>query len=226
MGGSCVIFINMIAILIPTRGMVFSEVLDAVERERQGKDVRVYTSHDLPIPDGHNELVKQALLDGADKICFIEEDTVPPPGSLEVLLEQSSDISCIDYGVSGWGCVTKNESGEILWCGLGCTMIDIKVFKAMEYPYFRADKTLRLNDWKWIDLPQEYIQKKNYGSLDIWFFTKARQLGFKIGQVQGECDHLELEFLGKKEINNGLHKIRRRPRIIYNQILNNNLERG
>jgi len=196
------------AIVIPTRGFVFSKVLEAVERERQGKDTRLYVSCDLPIPDSHNELTRKALLDGAEYLWIIEEDTVPPPGSFESIAAHG-DVACLDYGVSGWSCITKNPQGEILWCGLGCTMVHRRVFEALEYPYFRTDKTLRLNDWKWIDNPKKGV----YGGLDIWFCCKAREKGFKIVQVEGECEHLQLDSLGQREINYGLHKISRKPKI-------------
>lgn len=216
----------MIGIVVPTRGLVFSRTIEAIEREREGKETKLYISNNLPIPQGHNDLTKQALLDGADYIWYVEEDTVPPSGSLDGLLAQSTDIACIDYGVSGWGCVTKNLQEKILWCGLGCTLVKSTVLEAIGYPYFRVDKSLRLNDWKWITLPKGYIETRNYGTLDIRFGCDARKLGFEIREAPGECEHLELKELGKREVNRGLHKIEIRPRILNRQIINNDLERG
>lgn len=207
-----------IGIIVPTRGLVFTKVEQAIEGLR-GQNTKVYRSRDLPIPDGHNELTKQALADGNEWLFYIEEDTVPPEGALEKLLAADSDIACIDYGVQGWGCVTRNDLGEILWCGLGCTLVKRSVLEAMDYPYFRADMTLRLNDWTWQQLPEEYVRTKQYGSLDIWFCYNARKLGFTITQVPGECEHLELVELGKRETNNGLHTIRAKPNITKNQIV-------
>lgn len=213
----------MIGIVLPTRGLVFTRVEQALESFRKEHDIRVYRSHDLPIPDGHNQLAKQALEDGCDYIWFIEEDTVPPTRALEHLLQANGNIACIDYGVSSWGCVTRNPQGEILWCGLGCTLIERKVFEALEYPYFRTDKTLRLNDWTWVTLPEFYQKTRNYGSLDIWFCCSAREKGFSIVQVDGECDHLELVELGKRGSNNGLHVIKSRLKIANKQVLENKL---
>jgi hypothetical protein len=207
-----------IGIILPTRGLVFTQVEQAIEEMRDTR-VRVYRSHNLPIPDGHNQLVKQALTDGCEWLFFIEEDTVPPAGILEKLLQADNDIACVDYGVSGWGCITRNSQGEILWCGLGCTLIKRHVFEKMIYPYFRVDMTLRLNDWSWQQLPEKYIKTKHYGSLDIWFCDQARKLGFTIIQVVGECEHLELIVLGKRETNYGLHSIQAKPKITKNQIV-------
>jgi hypothetical protein len=215
-----------IGIVLPTRGLVFTKVEQAIE-ELRTCNVKVYRSRDLPIPDGHNQLTKQALTDGCQWIFYIEEDTVPPLGALERLMQADSDISCIDYTVAGWGCITKNAQGKVLWCGLGCTLVKRTVLEAMTYPYFRADMTLRLETDEggipviknWIQLPKDYIKRKQYGSLDIWFCDQARKLGFTITQVEGECEHLELVELGKRATNNGLHTIQTRPKIEKNQIV-------
>ncbi len=208
-----------IGIVLPTRGLVYTKVEQAIEEMRREFDIRVYRSTDLPIPDGHNQLARQALSEGQEWLFFIEEDTVPIPDALQKLLAADSDISCIDYGVQGWGCVTRNPKGEILWCGLGCTLVKRTVLEKMTYPYFRADMTLRLNDWTWQKLPEEYIRTKQYGSLDIWFCDQARKLGFTITQVEGECEHLQLIELGKRETNHGIHHIEPKPKISKNQIV-------
>lgn len=209
-----------IAIILPTRGLVFTQVEQRIEEFRKDYEITVYRSHNLPIPSGHNNLTENALGDGNKYLFFIEEDTIPPARAIEKLLAADSGIACIDYGVSGWGCITKNKQGEILWCGLGCTLIKREVFEALEKPYFRTDKVLRLNDMTWQDLPQSYIENKNYGGLDIWFCSKAREKGFKVVQVEGEeADHLQLLNLGEKGKNHGLHEIGPKPKISKHQVI-------
>lgn len=222
----------MIGVILPTRGLVYTKVEQAIEELREGHEIKVYRSYDLQIPEGHNRLTKQALDDGCEWLFYIEEDTVPPSGALEKLLQAHSNIACIDYGVSGWGCVTRDTEGKVLWCGMGCTLVNRKVFQRLSYPYFRVDMSLVLEieenelpvikEWK--KLPEEYIKNKQYGSLDIWFCDQARKLGFEIIQVEGECEHLELISLGKKEANNGLHIIKAKPNITKKQIIKH--ERG
>lgn len=210
----------MIGVILPTRGLVFTRVEEALEEERKSHEIRIYRSHDLPIPQGHNLLTEQALKDGCEWLWFVEEDTVPSAGSLEQMLRANGDIVCKDYGVSGWGCVAKSIEGEILWCGLGCTLINRKVLEVLETPFFRSDKSLRQNDWTWQDLPAEYVNTRGYGNLDIWFCWQARSKGFVIKQVEGECEHLELAELGRKGINEGLHRIALKPKITNHQKIN------
>lgn len=197
---------------MPTRGLVFTEVEESISKNLAGFKYKAYRSHDLKIPECENELVNQALKDGCENLLFIEEDTVMPDGAIDRLFLAYADIACVDYGVNGWGCVTRDKkTNEILWCGLGCTLVKREVFDKLEKPYFRSDKTLLLNFWpeiKWID-----AGKQAYGGQDIYFCIKAREKGFKIKQVIGECRHLKLDSLGRPEVNYGLHSISQKPKI-------------
>ena len=140
-----------------------------------------------------------------------------PEGGFKRLLETNVDIACIDYAVSGYSCITKNKEGEILWCGLGCTLVRSAVFDKLEKPYFRSDKLLLLTDWP--DITWVNAGEQGYGGQDIYFCVKAREAGFEIKQVEGECVHLKLEELGRTEINKGLHKIVEKEKISKHTIL-------
>lgn len=204
-----------IAVILPTRGMVFTLVEHAIECMRLSQEgVLIFRSWDLGIPEAQNTLVDEALKVNPDYLLFIEEDTVPPMGFLEDLLDAKADIAFIDYGVNGWSCSARDKlTNEILWCGLGCTLVKREVFDKLEKPYFRTDKSLRLNDWKWIDNPMKY------GGQDIWFFTHAREAGYTLTQVEGECQHLQLDSVATREINDGRHVISAKSTIQKHQVI-------
>ena len=203
-----------IAIVLPTRGLVFTQVENAIEEMRLRYDIEVFRSWNWGIPTAQNQLVLQALEIDPDYIFFIEEDTIPPEDALELLISANADIAFIDYGVAGWSCSAKMKgSDEILWCGFGCTLVKAEVFEKMEKPWFRTDKSLRLNDFQWIDVPMKY------GGQDIWFCCKARELGFKIKQVPGECKHMKIDSLGTPEVNEGRHVLSQKPVISNYQII-------
>lgn len=208
-----------ICVVLPTRGLVFSEVMEAIECERVSCDIRVFYSWDKKIPEGHNELTRKALRAGADYIWFIEEDTVCPLGGLKTMLSVDGDIVCIDYGVNGYSCVTKDrDTRELLTCGLGCTLVKRKVFDTLEMPYFRSDIQLLINNYP----EEQWIPASNqaYGGQDIYFCIMARKAGFTIKKVEGmEARHLRLDSLGRPEINKGLHAISQKPKISKYQYL-------
>lgn len=201
----------MISVVLPTRGLVFTQTEIALEENLRGIEHKIYRSFNLPIPECQNVLVEQALCDSPSHILFVEEDIVIPKGGVKRMIQKYAPIAFIDYGVAGWSCraMKRDNLNDILWCGLGCTLVRKDVFDVLEKPYFRTDKALRLNDWTWIDVPKE----RQYGGQDIYFFMKARDKGLRPIQVSGECEHLVLENIGQKEINNGLHKIGIKPKI-------------
>lgn len=207
-----------IGVILATRGLVFTRVEDAIARNLKGLSYWVYRSHDLTIPDCQNVLVDQALTDGCTHLFFVEEDTVMPELAFNHMIATNGDITCIDYGVAGYSCITRDKNtNEVLWCGLGCTLIKREVFENLEKPYFRSDKALLLNFWpeiRWSD-----PGKQAYGGQDIYFCIQARLKGYKITQVPGECEHLKLDELGQREINNGLHQISQKPVISKHQTL-------
>lgn len=206
----------MIAVVMPTRGLIFTEVENSLEQVRffcKG-DCVFFRSINLPIPDGINELVEQALLlEDLTHILFIEEDTVMPQNGFISLIKENADIAFIDYAVNGWSCSAKSDDDTILWCGLGCTLVKREVFDNLEKPYFRTDKSLRLNDYIWIDVPMKY------GGQDIWFFVHAREKGFTIKQVSGECKHLALLLAGTAGMNKGQHVLGEKEKIWRPQII-------
>jgi len=204
----------MIAIICPSRGLIFTETDILIDEVVENFDCKVFRTHNKKIPESFNILTEKALLNkNVDVILYIEEDNVPTFQQVKEMIDRDVDISFVDYGVGGSSCSAKDEKGEILWCGLGVTLIKRRVFEALDRPYFRTDISYRLNDKKWIDVPMKY------GGHDIYFFVKARGKGFKITQIEGEARHLKLDGLGKPEINHGLHKISEKPKIIKTQII-------
>jgi hypothetical protein len=204
----------MIGVILSTRGLYFAEVWKSLLENLEGHNWKPYQAIGLPIPDCQNVPTEEALRDGCSHLWYVEEDTVPPKGALDKLLNAEGDISAIDYGVNGWACIARDKIDcEIKWCGLGCTLVKSYVFDKLEKPYFRDDMQLMVNRSRpdfmtWVKAPEN-----RYGGQDIWFCSKAREAGFKIVQVQGECRHLKLESLGGTEINKGSHIIVDKPKI-------------
>ena len=206
----------MIARLTPTRGLIFTEVEMYVEhlQRKFPNSIRSYFTHNLSIPHCFNALVEEAIQEQDNEFFFfIEEDTVPPEGVFEQMLEACQDenvIACVDYGFNGGSnTVAINTSGEIIFSGFGCTMMKRRVFEKLGSPYFRADKGFNLSNKQWYSTDPNKV----YGMYDVEFGFRARENGFKFVQIPGECRHLQLIQLGEKMSNLGVHNIGEKDKI-------------
>lgn len=229
----------MIAICLPSRGLVFSRTVDCVIQGMQelnglGVATSYHSSHDLPIPDAHNFCVTEALKTPASKILFMEEDNFMFPDTFKALcLQEEFDVCTLQYNDkngSPHGIVHYNEAGEVLWGGLGSTIVSRKVFESLGSPFFRTDHLYKntkkhFKDGKYVTEYEEveprqvyneatgkFEEKRDnykYGGLDIDFYTRVRKNGFSIGVLQNhKGHHFELVQLGEKQINNGCHVIK------------------
>lgn len=228
----------MICICLASRGLVFTQTMQSIfdgmgELSKLGIASKLITSHDLPIPDAQNYVTETALQDpNVQKLFFIEEDMYLFPKDFIALCTSDADISTMQYNDkngSPHGIIHYNEAGEVLWGGLGATIVKRIVFEKISKPYFQIDTRYRiikkkLEDGKLITNYEKIEPRKvwneekldwetktddyKYGGNDIGFFTRAREVGFKPVVVPGKAHHFDLVALGEKHTNNGAHQIR------------------
>ena len=204
-----------VAVLLPTRGILFTRTLSSILRNvfsRPG-GVQGLTSTDfivsegLNIPDAQNFLVEEGLKTDADIFLMMEEDNVLPDGAFEKMLEVPADIVCVDYPVANSYSTICRKGGKILWCGLGCTLIHRRVFEKLAKPIFRTDQTLRITNLETMEYVLEDVPNK-YGGHDILFCYYANLAGFTISQLEGfESPHLRSDMLGHNENNTGFRMV-------------------
>lgn len=228
----------MISICIPSRGLIYSKVIEGVfegieELNARGIKSRVFISNNLPIPDAHNDCVKRALETDCDRILFVEEDNYVDRAAFVALATSASPIATLQYNDkngSPHGIIHYNEALEILWCGLGATSIQREVFEVLGEPYFRTDTRYKitkkhLTEEKKLVTEYERIEPRDvwnpetnrfdkvsdpyqYGGLDVDFFTRARQNGFKIQKINDmKSIHLKVNQYGEPYTNQGIHDI-------------------
>lgn len=210
----------MIAICLCSRGLVYSKCMESVYIGLQAIPYsKLYMTHDLPIPDAQNDITERALQNGADKIIYIEEDHFNGENEWKALALHEGDIATLQYNDkngSPHGIIHYNEAMEILWCGMGSTMVQRRVFDKLKKPYFRDDVRYRIIRKKDTDagrIVTEYEELPNrakwgYGGQDVDFFTRVRQIGFRIHKIPDmRSIHMKVVRMGEPTINKGVHEI-------------------
>lgn len=195
-----------LAVLIPSRGLVFSETIDEVLREVAPFQYQVFFSHARPIPDCFNEPLDRILDNEFTHVWIVEEDMVLPKGILQELINLNAEVATTDYPpTEGTKCIQYDADGNILYSGTGCILIQREVFELMEKPLFRTDH---------IYTPQGKLlgkrdkREKIYGQHDVYFFMQLHRLGVSIKAASTECRQRKIVEYGAHEVNDGYHKIK------------------
>lgn len=156
-----------------------------------------YSPDGMEVGEARNEIVRNALKDGADYIFFIDYDVIPPPNALTRLRSLNVDIAAGVYHlkqvpsaplifVEGWpGGFEDYELGDLVKAdgvGMGCTLIKADVFRNMEEPWFKTVPG-HSDDMKWTTPSM---------TEDIYFCRKAKDAGFEVIVDTGvQCGHVD-----------------------------------
>lgn len=207
-----------IGVCIATRGKVYSRTIESVLKNLESfEEHKIFFTNDLPIPDAQNQLVERALDWGAEWLFFVEEDMLIPDNALVSMLADGGKFIAVDYpvGEGRWSTIpTKN--GEILWSGLGCTLIHSDIFKSLKTDWFETKRSVRIISEK----PFRYVIDDDipykYGGLDILFGIKAREAGYEIHKIPNMiAGHMRTVQTKEREHNSSCHNI-----IIWDKINN------
>lgn len=192
----------MITCVIPTRGLIFARTLLSLKANGITDPVIV---SGLPLPDAHNEAVKQGLATNPDYIFMCEDDMEIPDNAIARMLQEDLPVVAIDYPIIEGGkfsSVTYRQ-GKVAHVSFGCTLFKREVFEQMPYPWFENDNSLDNRTWQPINKPHKY------GGHDIWFSYKLAKLGIPFGVVKGwQAKHLRCEQLSRILTNQGAYTIK------------------
>jgi len=157
----------------------------------------------LPVAEARCVLAKKALEIKAKYLWFIDDDTIPPPNTLQRLvyvLENHPEIKAIGgvyctraevpqpvvfrgMGLGSFWHWKKNDIFEVTGIGAGCLLIATDVFYQIPEPWFEFQES-RSNI---PEVPSTLISE------DISFCNKVRAAGFKVFAHGGVlCDHHDI----------------------------------
>lgn len=142
-----------LAVILPSRGLVFSQTLEEILRETLsvGCEWRLFFAHSRPIPDCFNEPLTEAVEAGFTHFWVVEDDMALPVGVLHDLINADAPVTACDYPVGTQMAVTYDRYGVVLYTGTGCllmtrdALISVLPFST-EYYYQSAGHTWTRHD--------------------------------------------------------------------------------
>ena len=205
----------MIAIILPSRGLMFSQTAEELLRNikqanQEGWHTKIYFSHRQPIPSCFEVPTKEALNNpDVTHLWFVEDDMVLPDGTLSKLLNLDVAVATCDYPV------VKNTKGavfkvgnEVIFGGTGCTLVKREVFDELREPYFRSDIVWNIKNFgDFIKITAAKREEIGYGLHDVNFFINLYLKGIPVHVADFKLGQRKLKALGKTGSNNGQHKI-------------------
>lgn len=193
----------LIAVLVPTRGLIFTKVVEALMCELAPYEHSWCMTDNLPLPHSRNALVDWAQGSGLPftHYLLVDDDTVIPQGGLKAMLESGNDVSVIDYP-SHWGGKGANtglavyhdwlagqpvEGKELFFAGLGCVLV---THEAMAVVTELNDGITFRKGGRKFDRDAngkviEYDVGSGHGGEDYEFFQDCRKLGLKVAVMHG-----------------------------------------
>lgn len=201
-----------IAVILPSRGLIFSQTADEILRNVKGIPHKFFFSHKRPIPDCFEEPTNRALKDpDVTHLWYVEDDMVLPPDCLRRMLDMDKAVVTADYPTTdyGGGAVFKVKD-RIIFAGTGCTLVKREVFEELKPPYFRTDICWNVKNYgDFIKIIAVKRGKANdgYGLHDVNFFMNLYRLDIPVHDVGFKVGQRKLKALGKAGTNDGAHQI-------------------
>lgn len=215
---------NRVGVILPSRGLIFSQTADEILRNLEDINHRFFFSHRWPIPGCFEMPTREALEDKSiTHLWFIEDDMVLQSDTLKKLLKADKAVVTIDYPINkqGRGSILADAGGKILITGTGCLLVKRAVLEEMKRPYFRTDIRWNIKNMGGsIKLTGAKTgQIDGYGLHDVNFSMNLHRLNIPIHCIGGKLGQRKLVALGKTGTNDGAHNIEVWTKIKKNHLL-------
>lgn len=214
-----------IAVILPSRGLIFSQTADEILQNLAGTDHKFFFAHGLPLPECFEQPTLKALAEpDVTHLWFVEDDMILPPDILMKMLAMDVAAVTADYPTTdyGGGAVFKVK-GRIIFAGTGCTLVKREVFDELKPPYFRTDICWNVKNYgdyiRIIAVPRGGVLD-GYGLHDVNFCMNLFRLEIPIHDVGVVVGQRKLVELGKAGSNHGAHKIAEWRKVKKDDLLN------
>lgn len=201
---------SRVAIILPSRGLMFSRTAEEIHRNAQQINHKFFFAHKLPIPACFEIPTAQALADETiTHLLFIEDDMVIPDGTFWGMLNEDKPVVTCDYPVTkdGKGAVFFDPEGNVVFTGTGCLLVRREVLESLPKPIWRVDIAYTpLNYGETVKFIAKKRTDDGYGLHDVNFGIQLYKKGVPV-HVYCKLGQRKLRKLGKSGSNNGAHKI-------------------
>lgn len=199
-----------IAIILPSRGLMFSQTAEEILANVKGLPHQFFFSHRRPIPDCFEEPTNKALADGeVTHLWFVEDDMILPPSVLKQMLDLHKAAVTVNYPTTAkQAAAVLSIKGRVVYGGTGCLLVKREVFDELEKPYFRDDIAwIPRNYGDFIKFTAVKRKDKGYGYHDVHFYMNLYRLEIPVHKLDITLGQRKLVALGKAGTNDGAHQI-------------------
>lgn len=208
---------NKLAVVLPSRGLMFSETFEELLEELRGFDYQIFWAHGKSLPDCFNDPTEEALQDpDVFAILFCEDDMIIPKGILRKMFDKNYPVVALDYPFKNDGDSTMlhDPVGNAIYSGTGFMLIAKGILQALPRPIFRTDTawdTMIKGDTL-VFWPRK-LTKVAYGLHDVNLGILLFANQIPIRPLQKTAGQRKLIRLGEPNTNNGAHEIQRLTKV-------------
>ena len=202
---------DKLAVIVPSRGLMFSETFEELLRELEGYNYEIFWAHAKSLPQCFNDPTEKALADPeVFAVLYCEDDMILPKGILKKMFAVKYPVTALDYPFQQQGDATvlHDPKGMAYWSGTGFMLVAKQVLNQMEKPIWRTDTTFDpFIDKDTIHFWPRKLDKIYYGLHDLRFGLVLYSAGMPVYPMSKTAGQRKLLELGKKGTNNGAHQI-------------------
>lgn len=203
---------SKLAVVLPSRGLMFSETFEELLRELDGFDYQIYWSHGRPLPDCFNEPTERILGDkDVFAVLYCEDDMILSPGILKKMFAKNYPVVACDYPFKNNGDSTMlhDPAGNAIYSGTGFILIAKPILERLPKPIFRTDTAwdTMIKGTTLVFWPRK-LDHVAYGLHDVHLGITLFSAGVPIKAMARTLGQRKLVKLGQPNVNNGAHHIR------------------
>lgn len=200
-----------LAVILPSRGLMFSETFEELLRELEGFNYEIFWSHGKSLPECFNDPTERALADPeVFAVLICEDDMILPKGCLRRMFEANYPVVAMDYPFKQDGDATTlhDPDGKAFWTGTGFILIHRQVLEQIPKPIWKVGSTFDpFIDKDTLHFWPRKLRGTHYGLHDLNFGLTLYSAGLPIHSMAQTAGQRKLRSLGKKHSNDGAHDI-------------------